>query len=143
MRVLTRTQVQRGGRSRHNHSVNDITEALRKVNINTKTSKKKPPPGMEPGPAVPSAPKQSAYQRQHRQDTKLFVLEVPEPTPAYLARANEPYVLLKEPQQLLIVLDLNGTLLAKTGSSRGYHPRQFVVEFLRYVCFSHFSLSPC
>lgn len=60
---------------------------------------------------------------------------VPEPTPAYLLRASFLPRALPEPQPLLVVIDLNGTLVHRPSASR--NPRQFVArpfarEFLRY-----------
>lgn len=66
---------------------------------------------------------------------------VPDPTPAYLALSAQPYVPLPEPQHLLVVIDLNGTLLHRPNRK---NPTKFVARpntlpFLRY-CIDTFTV---
>lgn len=85
----------------------------------------------------------------------LYLLPHPTPNPAYLMAAQgEPWE-IKFKRSLLVVLDLNGTLLvrkvrsspicqsctyannAKNGSAN-FTPRPFVDQFLQYLCQNHF-----
>ena len=65
----------------------------------------------------------------------------PAPSEAYLAQASNPPTRLVKPQHLLIILDLNGTLLARKTRSRSssYNPRASLSDFLTY-CLKHHSL---
>ena len=65
----------------------------------------------------------------------------PTPTEAYLTQASIPPTRLLKPQHLLIILDLNGTLLARKTRSRSssYNPRADLSDFLTY-CLKHHSL---
>jgi len=82
----------------------------------------------------------SPLQQQQREEREPIVPPsaasggIPEPTAAYLARAALPYRARRQPQPLLIVLDLNGTLLFRP---RRKQPQRFVarphaLDFLRY-----------
>ncbi|KAK5132480.1 hypothetical protein LTR08_009026 [Meristemomyces frigidus] len=69
---------------------------------------------------------------------KLMLLKCPEPTRAYLKQAKENTLTLDQPRPLLVVLDLNGTLLYRTkrgGSIFVARPR--VSEFLHYLLTNH------
>lgn len=59
---------------------------------------------------------------------------VPEPTPSYLLRASFLPRSLPDPQPLLVVIDLNGTLVHRPSHKNPRHiqPRPFASEFLRY-----------
>lgn len=46
---------------------------------------------------------------------KQFLLPRPRPTPQYLQQASQPPRLTEEPRRLLIILDLNGTLVHRKG----------------------------
>ena len=61
----------------------------------------------------------------------------PSPTAAYIAQAQALPVRLKTPQRLLLVLDLNGTLLARKKGSLNYIPRPFLQKFLHYCFMNH------
>ncbi|KAH6715198.1 HAD-like domain-containing protein [Leptodontidium sp. MPI-SDFR-AT-0119] len=66
---------------------------------------------------------------------------VPEPTPAYLAASVEPFRQLPQAQHLLVVIDLNGTLLFRPNKKA---PSRFVgrphtAKFLRY-CIDTFNV---
>ena len=70
---------------------------------------------------------------------ELIHLPAPEPTEPYLAKANAPVSRLSSPQRLLLVLDLNGTLLFRTTRSTQYIPRPGLKAFLDY-CFAKHSV---
>ncbi|KAK5627176.1 hypothetical protein RRF57_002891 [Xylaria bambusicola] len=66
---------------------------------------------------------------------------VPDPTPEYLALASHPPFLLPHPRNLLVVIDLNGTLLHRPYRKRPAHfvERPFAREFLSY-CINTFTV---
>lgn len=64
-------------------------------------------------------------------------LPVPTPHARYLSLASIPPNPLLTPQRLLLVLDLNGTLLYRTHGASMYHPRPFLPEFLAYCLTNH------
>lgn len=64
-------------------------------------------------------------------------LPAPTPTPAYLSQASLAPNLLPTPQRLLLILDLNGTLLYRSKSSSGYRPRPSLQPFLDYCVTNH------
>ena len=68
--------------------------------------------------------------------THFHSLERPEPFPKYLGLARAAPSRLDHPKKLLIVLDLNGTLLVRTGGSNTPATRPHVREFLAY-CLKH------
>ena len=65
---------------------------------------------------------------------------IPEPTSDYLSRASNIPTHLPEPQHLLIVLDLNGTLLIRSRGRKTYHPRPGLQPFLDYCLANHYLL---
>jgi len=66
----------------------------------------------------------------------LIHLPAPLPTPTYLRLAHATPSLLPSPQQLLLVLDLNGTLLYRSGHIQ-YLPRPCLKRFLSYALANH------
>ena len=64
-------------------------------------------------------------------------LPAPTPTSQYLHLANLPPKSLLEPQRLLLVLDLNGTLLYRNKASSSYRPRNSLNPFLDYCLTNH------
>ena len=64
-------------------------------------------------------------------------LPIPIPTKAYLSLASHPAIRVQSPQCLLLVLDLNGTLLYRTVGSSNYTPRLFLPQFLDYCLSNH------
>jgi hypothetical protein len=73
------------------------------------------------------------------ENPRLYLLPEPKPSPEYLKRANLPPRRLASPKKLLIVLDLNGTLLVRSNRGSTYTPRPHVNEFLAY-CLEHHKL---
>ena len=65
-------------------------------------------------------------------DKPVKRLPIPSPTAAYLSQSLKPPSRLDSPQPLLVILDLNGTLLhrSKERRSKGITPRPYVIEFL-------------
>jgi hypothetical protein len=70
------------------------------------------------------------------ENPRLYLLPHPKPTASYLEQANLPPRRLSSPKKLLIVLDLNGTLLLRSNRGSKYTPRPHVPEFLAY-CLEH------
>jgi hypothetical protein len=70
---------------------------------------------------------------------RLYVLPRPTPSASYLEQAQLPPRRLSNPKKLLIVLDLNGTLLVRSNRGSNYTPRPHVDEFLAY-CLEHHAL---
>lgn len=73
------------------------------------------------------------------ENPRQYLLPRPEPSSSYLEQAKLPSRRLSEPKKLLIVLDLNGTLLLRSGRGSKYTPRPRVEEFLTY-CLEHHAL---
>jgi len=59
------------------------------------------------------------------------------PSKAYLAQANNPPADSAVKRKLLVVLDLNGTLLHRKGRGAGFTARPRVNEFLHYLFTNH------
>lgn len=70
---------------------------------------------------------------------RLYLIQKPEPSQEYKDGANLPPRRLTSPKKLLIVLDLNGTLLVRSNSGSTYTPRPHVHKFLDY-CLEHHKL---
>jgi hypothetical protein len=68
--------------------------------------------------------------------TQFYCLERPEPSPRYLELARAEPCRLYHPKKLLIVLDLNGTLIVRADDSNIPTPRPHVFQFLAY-CLKH------
>jgi len=73
------------------------------------------------------------------ENPRQYLLPVPKPTQEYLDRANARSRRLNSPKKLLIVLDLNGTLLVRSNRGSSYTPRPHVNEFLAH-CLEHHKL---
>ncbi|KAL9629444.1 MAG: hypothetical protein Q9164_006879, partial [Protoblastenia rupestris] len=78
-------------------------------------------------------------QRLRFSDSPLIPIAAPLPTASYIAQAQIEPARLTTPQQLLLVLDLNGTLLARKEGSTIYTPRPSLQRFLNY-CFTNHSV---
>ena len=79
----------------------------------------------------------SANHRHTSLKDDLIHLPAPTPTSAYLSYAHAIPNLLSSPQRLLLVLDLNGTLLYRARASQNYTPRPCLSEFLKYSFANH------
>ena len=66
-------------------------------------------------------------------------LPAPTPSTLYVSLASLEPTLLPEPQRLLLVLDLNGTLLYRSRASSSYRARPCLQPFLEY-CLKHHSV---
>ena len=89
-----------------------------------------------PQPRGPTEPRNERSPSPHTQSVPQ--LPVPEPTAAYLEQANKPWTKLSTPKKLLVIIDLNGTLVHRP--RRGGHriiPRPRVDEFLAYLIKEH------
>lgn len=81
----------------------------------------------------------SGYEK--RRDLKALGPPAPCATDVYLAQAKLPCVRLKSPQRLLLVIDLNGTLIARRSRSRPsmFYTRPGLDRFFSYI-FAHHSV---
>lgn len=70
-------------------------------------------------------------------NSPLIHLSAPVPTPPYLTLAHVDPLSLSRPQRLLLVLDLNGTLLYRPSASQRFTPRPSLETFLKYVFANH------
>ena len=61
----------------------------------------------------------------------------PEPAPMYLAQAQKMPRRLSHPQHMLLILDLNGTLLARSHGGRSWIKRPYFREFVDYCFRNH------
>ncbi|KAI0400584.1 HAD-like domain-containing protein [Xylaria palmicola] len=100
----------------------------------------------EPNTAATRAPRRSRSPSPKSRDEKVAPSPesggVPDPTPEYLALASHPPFLLPQPRNILVVIDLNGTLLHRP--NRRQNPSHFVERpharsFLSY-CINTFTV---
>lgn len=75
--------------------------------------------------------------RPKRSVPRLHMMERPTPTPAYLQAAFQQPQLLKSPRPLLVILDLNGTLLFRKNRGSSFIARPHVYSFLEYIFSNH------
>ncbi|KAG8532114.1 uncharacterized protein KY384_003751 [Bacidia gigantensis] len=66
-------------------------------------------------------------------------LSTPIPTADYLSRVTKPPRHLLNPQPLLLILDLNGTLIARNRMTQYYRPRLHLPAFLSH-CLSNYKI---
>nr|POF17724.1 putative fcp1 likey domain-containing protein [Quercus suber] len=88
------------------------------------------------GAAVPGIV-QSKGPPQTKGIPQLYLIPKPSPSITYLERANEVPTTLDSSRRLLVILDLNGTLLARVNRSATFVRRPRVHEFLEYLFFHH------
>lgn len=87
---------------------------------------------------VPDEPR-AMTAKERRKDLKIF-LPAPPPTPLYLSQAAEQPSTLDVPGQMLVILDLNGTLIYRPyRDAKSMIARPFLKPFLRYL-FSNFNV---
>lgn len=75
--------------------------------------------------------------RQRRGQPMQYPLERPLPSQAYINRMYQVSIPRDKPCPLLIVLDLNGTLLYRKNRTSSFIPQPNLAEFLRYVLREH------
>ncbi|CAF9905060.1 hypothetical protein IMSHALPRED_000248 [Imshaugia aleurites] len=74
---------------------------------------------------------------RHDNVNDIIHLPAPVPTSVYHSDARAIPTLLPSPQRLLLVLDLNGTLLYRPRASQNYTPRPGLSNFLKYAFANH------
>lgn len=84
-------------------------------------------------------PRQPKSNKPRPDSTKpaLQHVSAPIPTACYLNNAHGSPTQTLLPQRLLLVLDLNGTLLYRPNASSNYLPRPFLAPFLDYCLANH------
>jgi Ni/Co efflux regulator RcnB len=70
-------------------------------------------------------------------NTAVAPVPIPVPTTSYLQRAQEPSTSTDKPRALLVLLDLNGTLVYRHGAQRQYSIKRPGVDGLLEYLFSH------
>lgn len=85
--------------------------------------------------ATPPANRKTSSVIVHGKDD-LIHLPAPTPSSTYLSNAYAIPNLLSSPQRLLLVLDLNGTLLYRRAAQK-YTPRPCLLNFLKYAFANH------
>lgn len=83
--------------------------------------------------------KQTSYiepAKEPRYRDRILHLPAPPPTSSYLSLALDPTKVSPTPQRLLLVLDLNGTLILRSHGATRYKSRPHLSQFLDY-CFAN------
>lgn len=88
-------------------------------------------------PSMSSATPSSDFYLPKRPAPRIMDRLPPHPNAVYLSIASLIPTRLSIPQRLLIVLDLNGTLLFREVGSINYKPRPFLMNFLDYCIENH------
>ncbi|KAK0513008.1 hypothetical protein JMJ35_005025 [Cladonia borealis] len=111
---------------KHSRHSKTSTKHVRHIPVNQQ-------PGTQTAPSIPHP------REPHRSRSPIIKTLAPQPTPTYLTQAHLPPTLLPHPQPLLLVLDLNGTLLYRNRNhSPGKpHPRPSLTPFLTYALTHH------
>lgn len=119
--------------SKPNQPPNTLTATTLSNSDNFSTSK----PSTVPSKEVEQDPTVSAnFSTRALNRDELQHLPAPLPTTAYLFLSSSPKT-LSTPQRLLLVLDLNGTLVYRSLGSTVYKPRPFLSQFLEYCIANH------
>lgn len=87
--------------------------------------------------ATKPKPKPRRSLRKKPDNNPLKHLPAPVPSPTYLILAHATPTMLWSPQRLLLVLDLNGTLLYRPKASQRYTSRPSLESFLKYAFVNH------
>ncbi|SMQ47972.1 unnamed protein product [Zymoseptoria tritici ST99CH_3D7] len=118
----------------------DLTAALEGLSLDVKPpTQPKVKPLKEPKKPRPEKKptKRAATTTTKQPEPRLDIMPRPEPTHAYLHQAHQPPLGTHTFRPLLIILDLNGTLLKrKHKGGSAFHPRPGLQEFLEYL-FTH------
>lgn len=90
-----------------------------------------------PAPVPSKMPNPKKPKQTYSNNVTLQHIRAPTPTAGYLTYAYVTPTQLPSPQRLLLVLDLNGTLLYRPNFSSNYLPRPFLAPFLAYCLANH------
>ncbi|KAF1844510.1 HAD-like protein [Cucurbitaria berberidis CBS 394.84] len=89
-------------------------------------------------PKLPKGP--TASSKKGRYGDEKIMLPAPQPTPEYLSQAAEEPSVIDPPGRVLVILDLNGTVLYRPNrNAKTMIERPFLKPFLRYL-FQNFSV---
>jgi len=88
-----------------------------------------------PTPASPPAPKKAKKPKGEKPTIKPP--KRPYPTIEYLAQSKTPPMRLRQPQPLLIISDLNGTLIFRKVSQTNFQRRRHLEAFLEHIFTTH------
>ncbi|KAL6705197.1 hypothetical protein ACN47E_007157 [Coniothyrium glycines] len=79
-------------------------------------------------------PKDAASTKKGRYGDNKIMLPAPQPTADYLAQAAEPPLAVDSPSNILVILDLNGTVLFRPNkNAKTMIERPFLKPFIRYL----------
>ncbi|KAK1827051.1 NIF domain protein [Podospora conica] len=94
---------------------------------NDRSAPRPPPPPKAPRPSGPPSRDRDAILPPSAESGGI-----PDPTPSYLSQASQPPRPARKPQPLLVVIDLNGTLLFRPNprAPSFFHFRPHAVQFL-------------
>ncbi|KAL8813099.1 MAG: hypothetical protein Q9200_000515 [Gallowayella weberi] len=95
-------------------------------------------PRLETPPRLPKSTSQTA--RRQSPEAAVQGPSAPTPDTSYIAQSAVATTKLSFPQPLLLVLDLNGTLLFRSRASSAYKPRPFLEAFLAHCIASYYVL---
>ncbi|KAJ4369991.1 hypothetical protein N0V83_005755 [Neocucurbitaria cava] len=90
-------------------------------------------------PKAPKAPTPAS--KNGRYGDEKIILPAPQPTPEYMSQAAEEPSTIETPSHILVILDLNGTVLYRPNAknAKSMIERPFLKPFLRYL-FQNFSV---
>jgi hypothetical protein len=100
-----------------------------------------PPKTQPPKPQPAAVENVKAKQTTVKGKEPKIMLPAPQPTPEYLAEANQEPVVVDPPRHMLVILDLNGTLIYRPNRKqpKRFLARPFLSQFLEYL-FDNFSV---
>ncbi|MCJ1247826.1 hypothetical protein MMC30_005041 [Trapelia coarctata] len=88
-------------------------------------------------PPKPPRQKRGSHAQQRAAQQSLRSGRAPEPEAAYILQASRNSTKMPSTQSLLLVLDLNGTLVYRKTPSINFTPRPFLSHFLEYCMTDH------
>ncbi|KAK5172607.1 uncharacterized protein LTR77_002727 [Saxophila tyrrhenica] len=95
------------------------------------------PPGQQPQPKYPRRSHKAQKAERTKRDELVRILPVPRPTQEYIQASGAAPKTLATARPLLVILDLNGTLLHRSDRSTSFLGRPNVATFLDYLFENH------
>ena len=91
---------------------------------------------VQSNPAIDYTQPRHPWIKKRSSRDELIPLPAPIPTPTYMILAHAPPTILHSPRRLLLILDLNGTLLHRSTHIQ-FTPRPHLKQFLSYALANH------
>lgn len=88
-------------------------------------------------PAISTGGASPGRQNGHSSEPKIYSIPRPQPSHAYMMMAHQQPVPSSISCPLLVILDLNGTLLFRKNKGSSFVPRPHLDEFLEYLFSNH------